>query len=119
MLFTVIGPDGNPKMGTDYRECIYDLDQLESMSSAGCKFKWNDKMISLVNLKKELSNSNEIRNSSKPLSRKTVIVCLETNQQFEKQSEAAKALGIDPAAVSDSLKTGRKRAGYTFTRVEV
>lgn len=119
MLFTVIGPDGNPKMGTDYRECIYDVDQLESMSSAGCKFKWNDKIISLVNLKKELSNSNEIRNISKPLSVKTVIVCLETNQHFEKQSEAAKTLGIDPAAVSDSLKTGRKRAGYTFTRVEV
>lgn len=119
MLFTVIGPDGNPKMGTDYRECIYDVDQLESMSSAGCKFKWNDKMISLINLKKELSNSNEIRSISKPLSGKTVIVCLETNQQFEKQSEAAKTLGIDPAAVSDSLKTGRKRAGYTFTRVEV
>lgn len=119
MLFTVIGPDGNPKMRTDYRECIYDLDQLESMSFAGCKFKWNDKMISLVNLKKELSSSNEIISSSKPLIGKTVIVCLETNQQFEKQSEAAKALGIDPAAVSDSLKTGRKRAGYTFTRVEV
>ena len=119
MLFTVIGPDGNPKMGTDYCECIYDVDQLESMSSAGCKFKWNDKIISLVNLKKELSNSNEIRNISKPLSGKTVIVCLETNQHFEKQSEAAKTLGIDPAAVSDSLKTGRKRAGYTFNRVEV
>lgn len=119
MLFTVIGPDGNTKMGTDYRECIYDVDQLESMSSAGCKFKWNDKMISLVNLKKELSNSNEIISSSKPLIGKTVIVCLETNQQFEKQAEAAKALGIDPAAVSDSLKTGKKRAGYTFTRVEV
>lgn len=119
MLFTVIGPDGQPKMGTDCRECIYDVDQLEIMSSAGCKFKWNDKMISLVNLKKELSNSNETRNISKPLSGKTIIICLETNQQFEKQSEAAKALGIDPAAVSDSLKTGRKRAGYTFTRVEV
>ena len=119
MLFTVIGPDGNPKMGTDYRECIYDVDQLESMSSAGCKFKWNDKMISLVNLKKELSNSNEIISSSKPLIGKTVIVCLETNQQFEKQSEAAKALGIDPEAVSDSLKTGKKRAGYTFIRAEV
>lgn len=119
MLFTVIGPDGKPKMGTDCRECIYGIDQLESMSSAGCKFKWNDKIISLVNLKKELSNSNEIRNISKPLSGKTLIVCLETNQQFEKQSEAAKTLGIDPAAVSDSLKTGRKRAGYTFTRVEV
>lgn len=117
MLFTVIGPDGNPKMGTNYRECIYDVDQLESMSSAGCKFKWNDKMISLVNLKKELgSASDSIEQIS---TSRSIILCLETGDKFNKQSEAAKALGIDPAAVSDSLKTGRKRAGYTFTRVEV
>ena len=117
MLFTVIGPDGNPKMGTDYRECIYDVDQLESMSSAGCKFKWNDKMISLVNLKKELGSASD--NIEPPSTNRSIILCLETGDKFNKQSEAAKTLGIDPAAVSDSLKTGRKRAGYTFTRVEV
>ena len=108
MLFTVIGPDGHPKMGTEYRECIYDIEQLESMAYAGFRFKLNDKLISLNNLKKELTSTNE-----------SIILCVETGDRFKKQSEAAKALGIDPAAVSDSLKTGRKRAGYTFTRVEV
>ena len=116
-MFTVIGPDGNPKMGTEYRECIYDIEQLESMDSAGCKFKFNDKLISLSNLKKELgSASYSIEQIS---TSRSIILCLETGDKFNKQSEAAKALGIDPAAVSDSLKTGRKRAGYTFTRVEV
>lgn len=117
MLFTVIGPDGHPKMGTDYRECIYDIEQLESMTSAGCKFKWNDKVVSLTNLKKELGSNSETVKST--VQNESFIVCLETGDKFNKQSEAAKALGIDPAAVSDSLKTGRKRAGYTFTRVEV
>lgn len=117
MLFNVIGPDGHPKMGTDYRECIYDIEQLESMASAGCKFKWNDKVVSLTNLKKELGSNSETVKST--VQNESFIVCLETGDKFNKQSEAAKALGIDPAAVSDSLKTGRKRAGYTFTRVEV
>ena len=113
----MIGPDGHPKMGTDYRECVYDTDQIESMAAAGCKFKWNDKLISLSNLKKELGlNSETVRTNT---SNEQFILCLETGDKFKKQSEAAKALGIDPAAVSDSLKTGRKRAGYTFTRVEV
>lgn len=52
--------------------------------------------------------------ATKPLNK---IRCIETGELFDKQSQAAKALGIDPAAVSDSLKTGRKRAGYTFERV--
>ena len=113
----MIGPDGHPKMGTDYRECVYDIDQIESMASAGCKFKWNDKIVSLSTLKKELGSSNASENHS--MTNESVIVCLETGDKFKKQSEAAKALGIDPASVSDSLKTGRKRSGYTFTRVEV
>lgn len=117
-MFTVIGPDGNPKMGTEYRECIYDIEQLESMASAGCKFKLNDKLISLSNLKKELGSASDSIEQISTSSR-SIILCLETGDKFNKQSEAAKALGIDPAAVSDSLKTGRKRAGYTFTRVEV
>lgn len=45
---------------------------------------------------------------------KMKVRCVDTGEIFNKQSEAAKKYGIDPAAVSDSLKTGRKRAGYTF-----
>ena len=46
------------------------------------------------------------------------IRCVDNGKVYNKQSEAARDLGIDPAAVSDSLKTGRKRAGYLFERVD-
>lgn len=52
-------------------------------------------------------------------SKNKLVQCIETGETWDKQSKAAKALGIDPAAVSDSLKTGRKRSGYTFQWVEV
>lgn len=51
--------------------------------------------------------------------KKTVIRCKETGQIWDKQSHAAKELGIDAAQVSDSIKTGKTRSGYTFERIEV
>lgn len=48
-----------------------------------------------------------------------VIRCKETGQTWEKQSWAAKELGIDAAQVSDSIKTGKTRSGYTFEKIEV
>lgn len=52
-------------------------------------------------------------------SKKFVIRCKETGQTWEKQSWAAKELGIDAAQVSDSIKTGKTRSGYTFEKIEV
>lgn len=58
--------------------------------------------------------------SAKPAAKKkTVIRCKETGQIWDKQSHAAKELGIDAAQVSDSIKTGKTRSGYTFERIEV
>ena len=54
----------------------------------------------------------------KPEKKLTRIRCVDTGKIYNKQSEAAKDLGIDPAAVSDSLKSGKRRAGYIFERVE-
>ena len=54
----------------------------------------------------------------KPEKKLTRILCVDTGKIYSKQSEAAKDLGIDPAAVSDSLKSGKRRAGYIFERVE-
>ena len=54
----------------------------------------------------------------KPEKKLTRILCVDTGKIYNKQSEAAKDLGIDPAAVSDSLKSGKRRAGYIFERVE-
>ena len=51
--------------------------------------------------------------------KKFVIRCKETGQTWEKQSWAAKQLGIDAAQVSDSIKTGKTRSGYTFEKIEV
>lgn len=46
------------------------------------------------------------------------VRCIETGKIYENQSAAARDLKIDPAQVSDSIKTGRRRSGYTFEKVE-
>lgn len=48
-----------------------------------------------------------------------MIECVETGKRYAKQAHAARDLGIDPGAVSDSIKTGRPRKGYTFRKVWV
>ena len=143
MLFKVIGPDGQTKVGTDSIQCIYPEDVLLSMSRCGYKFELNGKRSTakaVSDYVKENMYSSEIEENSeetedsanndvvsviqeekkKPEISKKVgrIRCVDTGKVYNKQSEAARDLGIDPAAVSDSLKTGRKRAGYLFERVD-
>ena len=43
---------------------------------------------------------------------------IDTGEIFKTQSEAARRFNIDPAQVSDSIKTGRPRSGYTFERCQ-
>lgn len=50
---------------------------------------------------------------------KLKIRCKETGKIYDKQSHAARDLGIDPSYVSDSIKTGKSHKGYTFERVYV
>ena len=143
MLFKVIGPDGQTKVGTDSVQCIYPEDVLLFMSRCGYKFELNGKRSTakaVSDYVKENMYSSEIEENSeetedsanndvvsviqeekkKPETSKKVgrIRCVDTGKVYNKQSEAARDLGIDPAAVSDSLKTGRKRAGYLFERVD-
>lgn len=144
MLFKVIGPDGQTKVGTDSIQCIYPEDVLLSMSRCGYKFELNGKRATAKTVsdyvKGNMCPSSEIEENSeetedsanndvvsdkqekkpKPETSKKVgrIRCVDTGKVYNKQSEAARDLGIDPAAVSDSLKTGRKRAGYLFERVD-
>ena len=143
MLFKVIGPDGQTKLGTEFVQCIYPEDVLLSMSRCGYKFELNGKRATakaVSDYVKENMYSSEIEENSeekedsanndvvidtqekkpKPETSKKVgkIRCVNTGKVYNKQSEAARDLGIDPAAVSDSLKTGRKRAGYLFERVD-
>ena len=143
MLFKVIGPDGQTKLGTEFVQCIYPEDVLLSMSRCGYKFELNGKRATakaVSDYVKENMSSSEIEENSeekedsanndvvidtqekkpKPETSKKVgkIRCVDNGKVYNKQSEAARDLGIDPAAVSDSLKTGRKRAGYLFERVD-
>ena len=117
MLFQAIGPDKQSKMGTDHVECI-PWDNIFSMSQAGYTFKYQGKIISktaLLSLNAKSTStvsSVDCKANSKPR-----IKCIDTGTIYNSQSEAAKDLKIDPAQVSDSIKTGRPRSGYTFIKV--
>lgn len=107
---------------------IPDLEYLESMHEVGLKFYVDNKLSSVASVDSARNKEAAVRNervskSDKPISlfaikSNRMVHCIETDQYFNKQSEAAKTLGIDPAAVSDSLKTHRKRSGFTFEWVE-
>lgn len=45
------------------------------------------------------------------------VRCIETGEYFKTQALAAQKYGIDPAYVSDSVKTGKSYKGYTFEKV--
>lgn len=109
LKFEVIGPDGVCKMSTKYVSCVPDADTLKSMTDAGYTFRLNNRRIKLSAIHTEVAKQ--------PVTYR--ILCIETEEVFDTQSQAAKHLGIDPAAVSDSIKTGKVRAGYTFKKIEV
>ena len=109
MKFEVIGPDGVGKMSTRYVSCVPDSDTLKSMADAGYTFRLNNKRIKLSAIHTEIAKLPIMHG----------VFCIETEEVFDTQSQAAKHLGIDPAAVSDSIKTGKVRAGYTFKKIEV
>lgn len=127
---TIVGPDGFDKCSAPLDCHGYCKEQLNSMASAGYKFKVDNKLVSLSKILQQSNNKVSqpcdnyqpavpITNKEASKDKTVMIRCIETGDMFDKQSEAAKFFKIDPAAVSDSLKTGRKRAGYTFDRVEV
>ena len=104
----------------------YSIGTLESMSKNGYAFKVDGELMSLFNVIKAFSNNGEARQAAPAIAKETSDVeirtgkevrCIETGEIYSNQSAAAKALGIDPAQVSDSIKTGRKRSGYTFEKV--
>ena len=67
-------------------------------------------------IQNESQDTKSVTSASK---KKFIIRCKETGQTWDKQIQAAEELGITPAQVSNSIKTGKKRSGYTFERVEV
>lgn len=112
MLFEVIGPDGKCKMCTEYESCI-PYEHLDSMTRAGYIFRLDNKKVS----KHQLMTITSISPKSQGrISSRFVIKCIETSKEYATQADAARDMNIDPAQVSDSIKTGRKRSGYTFVK---
>ena len=102
----------------------YDANTINVMSGSGYKFKIDGSVVSKGTVL-SLIQSADARQAApainpntndKPTNTSKKVRCIETNIIYDSQSAAAKALGIDPAQVSDSIKTGRKRSGYTFER---
>lgn len=58
------------------------------------------------------SNTETKKSKSRPK-----IRCIETGVIYGSQAQAARELGIDPTYVSDSIKTGKRRLGYSFEKV--
>lgn len=110
----------------------YDNQTLTIMAKAGYKFELDGKIVSLSELKAAFAGpiteptQNNDKADSRPISPVSATIksnlgkkvrCIETGEIYDSQACAAKALNIDPAQVSDSIKTGRKRSGYTFEKV--
>ena len=107
MKLEVIDRDGVCKASTEYEECI-NLELLKYQNDDGFKFKLDGKVVSYATLVSKFGKATTT----------IVIQCVETGEEFKTQSEAARKYNIDPAQVSDSIKTGRPRSGYTFKKVE-
>lgn len=103
----------------------YPAETINIMSGSGYKFKIDGSVVTKGAVL-SLINSTDARqaapaiatiSNNKPTNTSKKVRCIETNTVYDSQSAAAKAFNIDPAQVSDSIKTGRKRSGYTFERV--
>ena len=108
MKLEILDGSGVCKSSTEYEECV-NLDLLKYQSEAGYKFRLDGKIVSYNALLSRFGGR----------VKQIVIQCVETGDEFKTQSEAARFFNIDPAQVSDSIKTGRPRSGYTFTKIEV
>ena len=128
MKFEVVRAiDNRPMMSTTYVSCI-PYYQLDSMASSGYYFRLDGKKVSMK-VVKELETqlpleerSDDMDTQSEIVNRPTAVKakgvrCKDTGEVFKNQAEAARHFNIDPAQVSDSIKTGRPRSGYTFEKV--
>lgn len=117
MLFEVLrANDNSVVMYTTSSSCVT-AEDIDALSCAGYKFRVDNKIVSKQSAKLYASaevHSDDISvdDSKRILTR--YVRCVTTGEVFKNQSLAAKAYKIDPAQVSDSIKTGRVRSGYLF-----
>ena len=142
MLYEVINQDGKVMAGTTYKSCIYPMDLMIRMNDNGWRFRIDGKLVPKTNFKSSMEQAianavcehgteydpdehkeaaaqpASVTKSAQRTRRGGKVRCIDNGKIYNSQSEAAKDLKIDPAQVSDSIKTGRPRSGYTFERVE-
>lgn len=117
MLFEVLKHSDNVVvMYTEDSRCI-SVEEIDSLASAGYRFRVDGKIVSKQIAK--MYASEEPMEAVVPKEESTedkvrIVRCVTTGETFKTQSLAAKAYSIDPAQVSDSIKTGRPRSGYVF-----
>ena len=123
MKFEVVrSSDDHTMMSTEYKSCIL-YEYVDSMSQSGYYFRLDGKKISAKSVKLLQKDESEAKlsiDTNKPSetnSRSNSIRCVDTGEIFKNQAEAARHFNIDPAQVSDSIKTGRPRSGHTFEKV--
>ena len=123
MKFEVVrSSDDGTMMSTEYKSCI-PYEYVDSMSQSGYYFRLDGKKISAKSVKLLQKDESEAKlsiDTNKPSetnSRSKSIRCVDTGEIFKNQAEAARHFNIDPAQVSDSIKTGRPRSGHTFEKV--
>lgn len=119
IVFEVYKPNDMGGMITESPECI-PYEDLDKMYQAGYRFKLNGRAVGKNDIKNKvnavLHTGTNVSSNSHKVS-KCFILCVDNGVEYPTQSAAARDLGIDPAQVSDSIKTGRPRSGYTFKKV--
>ena len=130
MKFEVVRKyDNRPMMSTDNPNCI-GFKYLDAQEASGYYFRVDGKRISGAEIKRRFNYQEPIEEiavasptvstSSAPTTRKVKkIRCITNNKIYNNMSAAARDIGIDPAAVSYSMKVGRPTtSGYSFEFVE-
>lgn len=133
MLFEVVDSRGCVAMHTSEPTCVPYAD-LAVIGAAGYQFRVDGKIVSKNKVADAVQQSTGTYIPVQPSAATVVssapsvatpanasptskaVRCVDTGEIFKNQSEAARAYKIDPAQVSDSIKTGRPRSGYTFER---
>lgn len=119
MKFEVINSDGQVVMQTTSNECVPTLDELESMSSAGYRYKVDGKIIGKTRVMEAVGRSKLTASSINTASKKSgkQVRCIETGDIYSSKVEAGKAFGISDSSVYDSIRLNKKVKGYSFELV--
>lgn len=130
MKFEVVRKyDNRPMMSTDNPNCI-GFKYLDAQEASGYYFRIDGKRISGAKIKERFNYQEPVEDSevssptvstSRTLTARKVkkIRCITNNKIYNNMSAAARDIGIDPAAVSYSMKVGRPTtSGYSFEFVE-